>query len=593
MTNQYPDPVPAGPAARSGPDPAGSVAPARSRRRNRAPQPTPPPPGPDPTPPPAPPPPGPAPTPPPPAAGALAITHPTRSGTRAEPGAGSTPHLRSEAPGARSSGTRAGVAVRLPHAAPRRARVPPAAPGPAPAPRSAAPASRSYATASRRPGTRAPQCRAPRRADRDPRLQRQNPRRQRQTRTRAPAEPHCGRPAPAPRPTRPVTPAASGAPAPRGTPAPRLTGTPQAHRHPGQYRPPAPRQTSPRTPHPPLPSARNLRPVPAPQRVERTVPVHPAVRVRAEEVPLPLGQSGRQAFRPQRVVVRQRRGEAGRRHAPAGSPRSAPHASRPARRRSPRANVSSDSRLGRSARASYGGADAVQEGRADDAAAAPDRGDGAEVDVPAVLLAARGDLVEPLRVRHDLGRVQRLLHSGPRRPPPRLAQRGGLRAGQVSVTRPAAPRGPTANGRRRPRRSRTPGRPGPARSARSSGRCPSARPGPPRRPRTACRWPRPRGEQHLGGDLDQVRVQPAGVPGAEDVRDLRGGVPGDIAQQLVRLADQLHVRRTRCRCGPSLRSARRRRDPRASCTARRRRPSRRSSPASGPATRTTPSNRPA
>ncbi len=48
--------------------------------------------------------------------------------------------------------------------------------------------------------------------------------------------------------------------------------------------------------------------------------------------------------------------------------------------------------------------------------------------------------------------------------------------------------------------------------------------------------------QHLGRDLDQVGVEAALVPGAEDLRDLRGGVAGDIAQQLVRLADELHVR---------------------------------------------------
>ncbi len=48
--------------------------------------------------------------------------------------------------------------------------------------------------------------------------------------------------------------------------------------------------------------------------------------------------------------------------------------------------------------------------------------------------------------------------------------------------------------------------------------------------------------QHLGRDLDQVGVEAALVPGAEDLRDLGGGVPGDVAQQLVRLADELHVR---------------------------------------------------
>src|SRR5690606_2399716 len=52
--------------------------------------------------------------------------------------------------------------------------------------------------------------------------------------------------------------------------------------------------------------------------------------------------------------------------------------------------------------------DAVEESRTDDAAAAPDRRDVALADVPAVLRCARDDLVEALRVRDDLRRVERL-----------------------------------------------------------------------------------------------------------------------------------------------------------------------------------------
>ncbi len=48
--------------------------------------------------------------------------------------------------------------------------------------------------------------------------------------------------------------------------------------------------------------------------------------------------------------------------------------------------------------------------------------------------------------------------------------------------------------------------------------------------------------EDLGGDLDQIRVQPPGVPAPEGLRDLRGGVPGHPAQQVVRLRDELHVR---------------------------------------------------
>jgi hypothetical protein len=47
--------------------------------------------------------------------------------------------------------------------------------------------------------------------------------------------------------------------------------------------------------------------------------------------------------------------------------------------------------------------------------------------------------------------------------------------------------------------------------------------------------------EDLGRDLDQVRVEAPGVPRAEDLRDPRGLVPGDVAQQLVSLADELLV----------------------------------------------------
>jgi hypothetical protein len=47
--------------------------------------------------------------------------------------------------------------------------------------------------------------------------------------------------------------------------------------------------------------------------------------------------------------------------------------------------------------------------------------------------------------------------------------------------------------------------------------------------------------EDLGGDLDQVGVEAAGVPGAEDLGDLRGRVPGGVPQQVVGLGDELHV----------------------------------------------------
>src|SRR5690606_18086192 len=63
------------------------------------------------------------------------------------------------------------------------------------------------------------------------------------------------------------------------------------------------------------PLLRDLRPVAAPQRVERAVAVRTPVGVRAEVVALPLGERGRQALRAQRVVVGEGRRETGGRHA--------------------------------------------------------------------------------------------------------------------------------------------------------------------------------------------------------------------------------------------------------------------------------------
>ena len=54
-------------------------------------------------------------------------------------------------------------------------------------------------------------------------------------------------------------------------------------------------------------------------------------------------------------------------------------------------------------------ADAVQEARADDAAATPDRRHRAEVDLPPLLVRGGRHLGEPLRVGDDLRRVQRVL----------------------------------------------------------------------------------------------------------------------------------------------------------------------------------------
>jgi hypothetical protein len=183
------------------------------------------------------------------------------------------------------------------------------------------------------------------------------------------------------------------------------------------------------------------------------------------------------------------------------------------------------------------GADAVQEPGADDAAAAPDRGHRARVDAPVVLGAARLDLVEALRVGDDLGGVQGLLHrvgeagaddggaGRARQPLRRLPQRGvpGDRPGEHRLG-DAADRDAQVEGRLH----------GPAAGALLLGLVQDDV------------HERPAGggvgvRQHLGGDLDQVRLQPPGVPGAEHLRDLRRGQSGGMAQQVVGLGDQLHV----------------------------------------------------
>ena len=69
--------------------------------------------------------------------------------------------------------------------------------------------------------------------------------------------------------------------------------------------------------------------------------------------------------------------------------------------------------------------------------------------------------------------------------------------------------------------------------------------------------------EHLGGDLDQVRLQLARVPLGEHVRDLGGAscrCRGGSGRTPRRSAA---CRRTRCRCAPSSRSDRRRRGRRA------------------------------
>ena len=185
-------------------------------------------------------------------------------------------------------------------------------------------------------------------------------------------------------------------------------------------------------------------------------------------------------------------------------------------------------------------ADLAEQPGADDAAAAPDPGDGRDVDVPAVLRAGRADLLEPLGVGDDLGGpqgvadvVDELL------PVRRLDTRGpGPRARRARPPRTAA--SPEAD------RAKTDSAIVDDRHAELEGGLD--------RPAAGALLLRgvdddvdegPAGGgvdvvEHLGRDLDEERVELAGVPLAEDLGDLGGGQPGR-RQHVVGLRDELHV----------------------------------------------------
>lgn len=151
----------------------------------------------------------------------------------------------------------------------------------------------------------------------------------------------------------------------------------------------------------------------------------------------------------------------------------------------------------------------------------PDGGDPAEVDVPAVLLAADGDLVEPLGVGDDLRGVEGLFDL--------VGEGGGVVRGELARGGPGeVPRGlaqiGVAGDRAGEDRLGDPGDRNPEVEC--------ALHGPPPGPlllglvqdhvderltggRVGVR-------EHLGGDLDEVRVEPPGVPGPENLRDLGG-----------------------------------------------------------------------
>ncbi len=190
--------------------------------------------------------------------------------------------------------------------------------------------------------------------------------------------------------------------------------------------------------------------------------------------------------------------------------------------------------------AAVGGADLVEEPGPDDAAAAPDRRHGGAVDVPAVLLAAGLDQVPALRVGHDLRGVQRLFHV--------LREAGRVVRVQLGTL------GPRQAGRRGPQLGVAGERAGEDRLGDAGDRHPEVEGGL-HRPAAGALLLGTVGDdvderaarvgvgvrQDLGGDLDEVGVEPPRVPLAEDLRDARRLVPGHLAEQVVGLGDELHV----------------------------------------------------
>ncbi len=228
-----------------------------------------------------------------------------------------------------------------------------------------------------------------------------------------------------------------------------------------------------------------------PQRVECAFLVDALVGVRAEEVALSLHERGGEAVGTDAVVVRQRRRERRRRDTGLGcrDDDSAP------------GGLGAGDRLGevrggeqdrQVRRLGVGVGDAVEELGADDAAAAPDLADRAEVDVPAVLGGAGADLVEALRVGDDLRGVEREADVFDERVGV-LDRELLLRARQVAGDRALLGSARRASGRRSPRRCPRRGRRARARSAPSTRRCPWRRPDPGSRRRAACRSRHPPG----------------------------------------------------------------------------------------------------
>ena len=181
--------------------------------------------------------------------------------------------------------------------------------------------------------------------------------------------------------------------------------------------------------------------------------------------------------------------------------------------------------------------DVVEELGPDDAAAPPDGGEPAKVQVPLELLRAGGQVLEALRVRHDLRRVKGLLHVIDQRARSlrRSRSREDVRrfhAPRLLARQHAGEDGLRDAGQRHPELQRRLARP--AAGALLLRLVLD---------RVDERLTRPIAVlgQDVGSDLDQVRLQPPLVPAAENRRELVRRQTERAAQQVVRFRDQLDV----------------------------------------------------
>mmetsp|Transcript_15297 Transcript_15297/g.51447 ORF Transcript_15297/g.51447 Transcript_15297/m.51447 type:complete len:499 (-) Transcript_15297:50-1546(-) len=147
--------------------------------------------------------------------------------------------------------------------------------------------------------------------------------------------------------------------------------------------------------------------------VERAALVVALVRVRAEEVALRLDHVGRAARRRRAVKVGQRRGERG-----GGDARARGEADGVAeaalRLRDGQRDLAVEQEVWQRGVVFKGRCNVVEERGADDAPAAPEAGDGAQVQPPAVVGRRSREQRKALCVGADLGRVQRRLEDGER-----------------------------------------------------------------------------------------------------------------------------------------------------------------------------------